>query len=245
MQDLIADFGYIAIFIGTFLEGESVLALGGVAAAHGYLSFTAVVAVAIVGGFLGDQTCFWLGRRYGSRVLERYPGLAAKAPRVQNLLRRWDAMAVIVLRFCYGLRIAGPIIIGTCGISPWRLAPFNLICVLILGPLVAAVRYAPPTAIELWPGRRHLRLWRAGQARRELHADHGRLGRRHGGARRADPDDDLARPRRAADLAAHRLLPVRRHVRRRRRHALYTGGDRSHAAQVSFRARGGQHPARA
>ena len=45
-------------------------------------------------------------------MLARYPGLASKAPRVQNLLRRWDAMAVILLRFCYGLRIAGPIIIG-------------------------------------------------------------------------------------------------------------------------------------
>jgi len=159
MQDLIADFGYIAIFIGTFLEGESVLALGGVAAAHGYLSFTAVVAVAIVGGFLGDQTCFWLGRRYGSRVLERYPGLAAKAPRVQNLLRRWDAMAVIVLRFCYGLRIAGPIIIGTCGISPWRLALFNFIGVLIWAPLVAAVGYVAWYAIEQWIGRlKHVQI---------------------------------------------------------------------------------------
>jgi len=56
MEELIADFGYIAIFIGTFLEGELVLALGGVAAAHGYLSFIVVVCVAITGGFLGDQT---------------------------------------------------------------------------------------------------------------------------------------------------------------------------------------------
>ena len=46
-------------------------------------------------------------------------------------------------------------------------------------------------------------------------------------------------------MAAHRLLPVRRHVRRRCRHALYAGGYRSHAAQVSFGARGRQHPARA
>src|SRR5436853_498081 len=65
MQDLIADFGYIAIFIGTFLEGESVLALGGVAAAHGYLSFTAVVAVAIVAavGYVAWYAIEqWIGR---------------------------------------------------------------------------------------------------------------------------------------------------------------------------------------
>src|SRR5258706_11729296 len=47
---------------------------------------------------------------------------------------------------------------------------------------------------------RSLRLRRRRQARRELHAVDGRLGGQHGRDGRADPDDDLARPRRAADL---------------------------------------------
>ena len=159
MENLIADFGYLAVFIGTFLEGETVLALGGVAAAHGYLSFLAVVGTAVIGGFLGDQTCFFVGRRYGHRILQRYPALAAKAPRVQALLRRWDATAVILLRFCYGLRIAGPIVIGTCGISPWRLALSNFIGVLLWAPLVAAIGYFAWQAVEHWLGRfRHLQL---------------------------------------------------------------------------------------
>jgi len=152
MEDLVANFGYIAIFIGSFFEGETVLALGGVAAAYGYLHFPAVVAVCIVGGFLGDQACFYIGRRYGPRVLARYPTLAAKAPRVQAIVRRWDAAAVIVLRFCYGLRIAGPIMIGSCGISPWRLAFFNFIGVLIWAPIVASVGYLAWYAVEQWIG---------------------------------------------------------------------------------------------
>src|SRR5919201_3715140 len=148
MEDIVANLGYIAIFIGTFFEGETVLALGGVAAAYGYLHFSYVVAVAIVGGFLGDQACFYVGRRYGPRVLARYPSLAAKAPRVQAIVRRWDAMALIVLRFVYGLRIAGPLVIGSCGISPWRLAFFNFIGVLIRAPLVASIGYLAWQAVE-------------------------------------------------------------------------------------------------
>ena len=159
MQDLIADLGYIAVFIGTFFEGETVLALGGVAAAHGYLSLPMVIGIAIVGGFLGDQTCFFIGRRYGHRVLARFPGLAAKAPRVQALLRRWDAAAVILLRFLYGMRIAGPILIGSCGISPWRLALFNFIGVLIWAPLVACIGYIAWQAVEHWIGRlKHVQI---------------------------------------------------------------------------------------
>ena len=159
MEDLIAQLGYVAIFIGTFLEGETVLGLGGVAAGYGYLSLPGVIAVAVLGAFLGDQTAFFVGRRYGQRVLARFPALAAKAPRVQELVRRWDAPAVIVLRFLYGLRIAGPIVIGSCGISPWRLAFFNFIGVLIWAPLVTGIGYLAGQALEAWVGRlRHVQI---------------------------------------------------------------------------------------
>ena len=159
MDALIANLGYVAIFVGTFLEGETILALGGVAAGYGYLSFTGVMAVAVLGAFLGDQTAFFVGRRYGQRILARFPSLAAKAPRVQQLLRRWDAPAVIVLRFLYGLRIAGPIVIGSCGISPWRLALFNLIGTLLWAPLVTGIGYFAGQALEAWIGRlRHVQI---------------------------------------------------------------------------------------
>jgi membrane protein DedA with SNARE-associated domain len=159
VNDLIANFGYLAIFIGTFLEGETVLALGGVAAAYGYLSFPGVVAVAVLGAFLGDQCCFYLGRRYGHRVVARFPSLAAKAPRVQELVKRWDAPVVIVLRFLYGLRIAGPMVIGSCGISPWRLAFFNFVGTLLWAPLVASIGYLAGQAFEAWVGRlRHVQI---------------------------------------------------------------------------------------
>jgi len=153
MEALIADFGYIAVFIGTFFEGETILALGGLAAAHGYLSFWTIVGLAIVGSFLGDQACFLIGRRYGPRILNRFPKLAEKAPRVQRIVRRWDALAILMLRFAYGLRLAGPLVIGTCGISPWRLALFNFIGTLIWAPLVAGVGYLAGYALHEWLGR--------------------------------------------------------------------------------------------
>lgn len=153
IAEALARLGYLAVFIGTFLEGETVLVLAGLASQHGYLSFPAVVAVAVIGGFLGDQAWFFIGRRYGNRLLVRFPSLAKRAPRVHALLKRWDAAAVILVRFLYGLRIAGPILIGSCGISPWRLALFNFIGVLIWAPLVAAVGYFAGHALQEWVGR--------------------------------------------------------------------------------------------
>jgi membrane protein DedA with SNARE-associated domain len=159
VEDLLVQFGYIAVFIGTFLEGETILALAGFAASNGYLELPKVMSVAVAGAFLGDQACFFVGRRYGQRILARFPSLAAKAPRVQDLIRRWDAPAVVLLRFCYGLRIAGPIVIGSCGISPWRLAFFNFIGTLIWAPIVASVGYFAGQAIQHWLGRiQHLQI---------------------------------------------------------------------------------------
>ena len=159
MDDLVTQLGYVAIFIGTFLEGETILALGGLAASYGYLTFVYVCGVAALGAFLGDQLCFFIGRRYGGRILARFPSLAAKAPRVQALVRRWDALAVIVLRFLYGLRIAGPLVIGSCGIPPWRLALFNFIGALIWAPIVAGIGYFAGQALEYWIGRlKHVQI---------------------------------------------------------------------------------------
>ena len=78
---MFAELGYAALFIGTLCEGETIVFLAGLAAHHGYLSFPAVVAVSVVGGFLSDQILFYVGRRYAERVYARFPGLAAKVHR--------------------------------------------------------------------------------------------------------------------------------------------------------------------
>ena len=150
-----AHLGYLAVLTGTLLEGEAVLFLAGLAAQHGYLSFPIVAAVGAVGGFVADQCLFFIGRRFGNRVLMRFPSVAARAPRIQALVRRWDVLAVVLIRFLYGLRIAGPIVIGSCGIVVWRLVLFNFIGAVIWAFLVAGVGYFAGQAVQQWFGRVH------------------------------------------------------------------------------------------
>lgn len=60
LADLLREYGYYAVFLGTFLEGETVLVMAGFAAHSGYLQLPWVIAVA--GGTLGDQLYFsWAG----------------------------------------------------------------------------------------------------------------------------------------------------------------------------------------
>jgi membrane protein DedA with SNARE-associated domain len=112
IPQLIQDYGYGAVAVGAFLEGETVLILAAVSAHLGYLKLPIVVIVAAVCAFLGDTFFFFSGRFYGPRLMRRFPALAAAVPRVDRLIGRWHALAVILLRFTYGLRIAGPIVLG-------------------------------------------------------------------------------------------------------------------------------------
>jgi membrane protein DedA with SNARE-associated domain len=57
-ETILKTYGYWAIFIGTFAEGETILILGGIAAKLGYLALPWVILAAFVGGLCGDQLFF-------------------------------------------------------------------------------------------------------------------------------------------------------------------------------------------
>jgi len=73
LQSIIENYGYAAILIGTFLEGETILVLAGLAAHQGYLVLTGVIFAAFLGSLSGDQLFFYLGRRHSQAVLSRRP----------------------------------------------------------------------------------------------------------------------------------------------------------------------------
>jgi len=112
IPQLIQQYGYAAVALGALLEGETVLILAAASAHLGYLKLPGVVVVAAVAAFVGDNACFFAGRFYGPRLMQRFPSLARAVPPVDRFVGRWHALAVIMLRFAYGLRVAGPIVLG-------------------------------------------------------------------------------------------------------------------------------------
>lgn len=138
---LVHDWGLWAVAVGTFLEGESVLLLAGAAAAGGHLSLSAVIAVATLASFAGDQMYYWIGHRWGALLLTRFARLALAAARMDALLARWHAPLILVIRFLYGLRMAGPIAIGMSRVAWQRFFVLNLLGAAIWAPLVAGLGY--------------------------------------------------------------------------------------------------------
>ena len=149
---LIQNYGYFAVAVGTFLEGETILIVAGAAARRGYLAFPTVVFIGTFASFLGDQLYFYLGRRYGTALLERFPSMQPRAARVKVLLERHHLPLILSIRFLYGLRIAGPIALGMSAVPWFRFLVLNLIGAVVWAMLVAGAGYGLIRALAYLPG---------------------------------------------------------------------------------------------
>lgn len=138
---LIHTYGYFAVALGSFLEGEAVLLAGSLAAYHGHLALPVVMGIAAVASFLGDLPYFLAGRRYGPRVLRRFPSLRQRKRRLENLMRKHHVMLVLCLRFLYGMRIAGLLALGMSKISALRFLLLDLVSAILWSASICAAGY--------------------------------------------------------------------------------------------------------
>lgn len=148
ISSLLEHYGYWVVFVGTFLEGETVLLFAGFAAQRGLLKLPDVILLALAAGTLGDQLYFHLGRRLGTRLYSRFPALAARIPRVERLLARYQSPAILGIRFMYGLRIAGPAAMGALGVPPLKFLLLNIVGAGLWAALVATLGYLFANALE-------------------------------------------------------------------------------------------------
>ncbi|WP_439860538.1 DedA family protein [Pseudomonas sp. MBLB4136] len=119
LEDLLHQFGYPALVLGTFLEGEVSLLLAAYLALRDYLSLEWVVLCAFCGTYASDQLWYHLGRRHGREILDRRPRWHALSDKALRHLRRYPDLWVLSFRFLYGMRTVMPLAIGLSGYS-WR-----------------------------------------------------------------------------------------------------------------------------
>jgi membrane protein DedA with SNARE-associated domain len=131
LESLIQTYGYVVIFLGTLVEGETILVSGGFAAHQGYLQLRWVILVAFLGGFSGDFLFFYLGRWHGHLILTRHPIWYARVLKVFSMLERYHTILILAMRFLYGLRTITPFALGMSQISTRRFLFLNTIGALI------------------------------------------------------------------------------------------------------------------
>ena len=136
LEELIRQYGYLALFIGTFLEGETILLIAGFMAHAGQLDLGLCILSAFAGSLSGDQAAFYIGRFKGKQFIEKRPQWKDRVVRVHKLLERFHEALILSFRFFYGLRNLTPFILGTTDISGIKFFVLNAV-----GALVWAVSF--------------------------------------------------------------------------------------------------------
>lgn len=116
-------------FVGVVLPGEIGVVLGGVLANQGKLPLPAALAAGILGAVIGDSVGYWVGARYGERLLRKIPDRLLdddKLERAEDSVRRLGGKSVFVGRFTAALRALVPGLAGMSRLPYLRFLAWNV-----------------------------------------------------------------------------------------------------------------------
>ena len=150
VEQLIQQYGYPVILLGTLLEGQPVMLFGGFAAHRGYLDLIPwVILAGAVGNFVGYQAWFLAGRKFGRPLLDRRPQWARPVERVQQWLARFESPLIIAIRFMPGFDTVGVVAIGMSRVGAPRFTTLNAVGALLWASVLASGGYLLGNLLEL------------------------------------------------------------------------------------------------
>lgn len=157
---LLQKFGYLAVFIGTFLEGETILVMAGFFAERGYLRMSLVILVAFLGSYVGHICWFYLGRTQGVKLLDRFPKMKKHFGKGIRMFERYGAPAIFITQWLYGLRVTCAVIIGMSRISTLKFLIYEAVTCAVWAAVIGVLGFYFGRAIESLLGRAaHIEKW--------------------------------------------------------------------------------------
>lgn len=137
LASLFAHYGYWVVLIGLLVEsagaplpGEMILLVASsYAASHPNLHLGWIMLIATFAAVTGDNIGYWMGRKGGRPLLNRYGHIFKIKPehvqQGEDLIRRHGPLAVFLARFIAGLRVLNGILAGVLHMEWRRFFLFN------------------------------------------------------------------------------------------------------------------------
>jgi len=111
-----------AFFLGFVTPGELAIATGGILASRGQVALGWLIPIIFVGTIAGNTTGYWLGRWWGTPVLEWKPlqrGFGRGISQARDFMGKRGEWAIVLGRFATPTRIVVPFLVGASGL-PYR-----------------------------------------------------------------------------------------------------------------------------
>ena len=151
---LFSNWGYLIVFAGVFLEsifltgwiapGTTVILIGSFFAAQGELNIWMLWATSVVAALLGDNVGYFIGRRMGREVKERYdkkPRLRSGMQRSQRFFSRYGGITVLFGRMISGVDAFIPVTAGMNGMPHWKYMAYDIPGAMLWSGVFCALGY--------------------------------------------------------------------------------------------------------
>lgn len=145
---LLPKYGYLAILVAAFWEGEVVLIAAGALCGSGYLDWRLTILAAAIGGSAGDQVYFYAAHERAARAIKKSKRLSRWYPKVKKFVLRHSTVAVLLSRFLAGLRITIPLVCATVGMPAKKYSMLSLISGFAWASFWVAVSYNAATHLK-------------------------------------------------------------------------------------------------
>lgn len=129
-------FGESFVFVSLLFPGTAIMVAAGLLIPGGTVQLFPLLSGAILGAVLGDAVSWWLGKRYGHLLeqrwpLKRHPELLAQG---QAFFQRFGVASVFVGRFFGPLRATIPLLAGIGKMHPLAFWLSNICSAVIWAP---------------------------------------------------------------------------------------------------------------
>ncbi len=124
----IANYGYILVFLGVFLEnsamlgliipGETILIIAAFFAAQGELNIAVIMLIAFAGAVMGDNVGYYIGHRGGHPFVKKYGKYflihEKRLKATEKYFKQHGGKTVFIARFTSFLRALAAVTAGIC-----------------------------------------------------------------------------------------------------------------------------------
>lgn len=141
MEEFLDKYGYFALFVGTFFEGETALLVASSLAHAGLFKIPYTVLFGFAGSFVSDWIYYLIGRLNGRYFIERRPKLKEKIEPVTRFFHHHKIQILFTYRFLYGFRMIIPLIIGMSGIRPIQYLGYSFLTGIVWATVVSTAGY--------------------------------------------------------------------------------------------------------
>ena len=142
MEQLIQDWGYVALFLYSFGGGFVGLVFAGVLSYSGDLNIYLSILVAGVSNFLGDQFLFFLARKNKSYAKDMMKKYGRKIALAHLMMRKYGSLVIFVQKYIYGIKTLIPLAMGLTKYSAVKFMIFNILATILWAVIVGYASYS-------------------------------------------------------------------------------------------------------